>query len=189
MRAKSLMSLKVWSKLGLPEKNSKSPYVGRFSVNHAKSNLSLWVSVVFRIIFLKFTQKRDLASSTSEQAKHRLRKTQQTNYSLHERSQHRERARQAQSSQIKQPSIELRQPSTVFASKAQSEQIKQIRHVSRSELRQPSAVFANQLKQASQALSTLAERANQASYARASRASKPPDPLQQTTTSLAYWSS
>ena len=63
---------------------------------------------------------------------------------------------------------ELRQPSAAFASKAQSEQIKQIKHVSceRSELRQPSAVLANQLKQASQALSTLAKRANQASYAR-----------------------
>ena len=77
----------------------------------------------------------------------------------------------AQSMQIKHVSCErseLRQPSAVFASKAQSKQIKQIKHVSceRSELRQPSAVFANQLKQASQAQSTLAKRANQASYAR-----------------------
>ena len=57
---------------------------------------------------------------------------------------------------------------TSEASKPQSEKIKQIKHVSceRSELRQNSAVFANQLKQASQALSTLAKRANQANYAR-----------------------
>ena len=57
---------------------------------------------------------------------------------------------------------------TSEASKAQSEKIKQIKHVSceRSELRQNSAVFANQLKQASQALSTLTKRANQANYAR-----------------------
>ena len=40
MRVKSLMSLKVWSILGLPKKISKSPYVGLFSVNHAKSNIS-----------------------------------------------------------------------------------------------------------------------------------------------------
>ena len=40
MRVKSLMSLKVWSILGPPEKISKSPYVGRFSENHAKSNFS-----------------------------------------------------------------------------------------------------------------------------------------------------
>ena len=54
----------------------------------------------------------------------------------------------AQSMQIKHVSCErseLRQPSAVFASKAQSKQIKQIKHVSceRSELRQPSAVFAS----------------------------------------------
>ena len=74
------------------------------------------------------------------------------------------------------PSIELCHPSAVFASKAQSEQIKQIKNVSceRSELRQPSAVFANQLKQASQALSTLAKRANQASYARLHSRLRPP---------------
>jgi len=34
------MSLKVWSILGLPKKNSKSPQVGPVSVNHAKSNFS-----------------------------------------------------------------------------------------------------------------------------------------------------
>ena len=37
MRVKSLMSLKVWSNLGLPKKISKSPHVGWFSVYHAKS--------------------------------------------------------------------------------------------------------------------------------------------------------
>ena len=81
-----------------------------------------------------------------------------------------ERASQASSTQTKQSCerSELRQHSAVFASKAQSEQIKQIKHVSceRSKLRLPSAVFANQLKQASQVLYTLAKRANQASYSR-----------------------
>ena len=130
MRVKSLMSLKVWSNLGLPKKISKSPYVGRFSVNHAKSNLSLWVSVVFRIIFLKFTQKRDLASSTSEQAKHRLRKPSKPSIVFtSEASIASERGKRSLRKSSK-PSIELRQPSAVFASKAQSEQIKQIRHVS-----------------------------------------------------------
>ena len=38
MHAKSLMSLKVWSILGPPKKISKSPKVGRFLVNHTKSN-------------------------------------------------------------------------------------------------------------------------------------------------------
>ena len=70
IRVKSLMSLKVRSILGPPKKISKSPKLGRFSENHAKSNLL----VVFRTIFLKFTQKRDLASSTSERAKRRVRK-------------------------------------------------------------------------------------------------------------------
>ena len=40
MRVKSLMSLKVWSILGPPEKISKSPKVGRFSENHAESKFS-----------------------------------------------------------------------------------------------------------------------------------------------------
>ena len=40
MRVKSLMSLKVWSNLGLPKKNSKSPFVGLFLENHTKSNFS-----------------------------------------------------------------------------------------------------------------------------------------------------
>ena len=38
MRVKSVMGLKVWSNLGLSKKISKSPYVGLFSENHAKSN-------------------------------------------------------------------------------------------------------------------------------------------------------
>ena len=38
MRVKSLMSLKVWSNLGLPKKISKSPFVGLFLENHTKSN-------------------------------------------------------------------------------------------------------------------------------------------------------
>ena len=110
---------------------------------------TIFVIRVFRTIFLKLTQKRELASSTSEASiasepgKRSLRKS-------------------------SKPSMELRHLSAVFASRAQSEQINQIKHVSceRSELRQPSAVFANQLKQASQSLSTLVKRANQASYAR-----------------------
>ena len=40
MRVKSVMGLKVWSNLGLAKKISKSPYVGLFSVNHTKSNIS-----------------------------------------------------------------------------------------------------------------------------------------------------
>ena len=62
MRAKSLMSLKIWSNLGLAKKNSKSPYVGLFLVNHAKSKFPYGVSIVFRTIYLKFTQKRELPS-------------------------------------------------------------------------------------------------------------------------------
>ena len=38
VRVKNVMGLKVWSNLGLPKKISKSPYVGPFFVNHAKSN-------------------------------------------------------------------------------------------------------------------------------------------------------
>ena len=53
MRVKSLMSLKVWSILGPPEKNSKSPQVGRFLVNHTKSNFSNFAPEIglFGLIF------------------------------------------------------------------------------------------------------------------------------------------
>ena len=40
MRAKSLMSLKVWSNLGLAKKILKTSNVGPLLVNHAKSNFS-----------------------------------------------------------------------------------------------------------------------------------------------------
>ena len=104
--------------------------------------------VVFRTIFLKFTQKRDLAISTSEQAKHRLHKPSKPNIVFtSEASIASERGKRSLRKSSK-PSMELRQPSAVFASKAQSEQIK---HVSceRSELlrkpakaSKPSAVYA-----------------------------------------------
>ena len=124
MRVKSLMSLKVWSNLGPPQIVSKFPKVGRFSENHAKSKSPYLLMGIRRFSdnFPKIYAKTRFSE-------------------LHER------ASQASSTQTKQSCerSELRQHSAVFASKAQSEQIKQIKHVSceRSELRQPSAVFAN----------------------------------------------
>ena len=95
IRVKSLMSLKVRSILGPPKKFSKSPQVGPFSENHAKSKSPSGVSYNFPKIYAKtrfseFHERASQASSTQ---------TKQTNYSQHERS---ERASQAQSSQIKQ---------------------------------------------------------------------------------------
>ena len=104
--------------------------------------------VVFRTIFLKFTQKRDLASSTSELAKCRLRKPSKPSIVYTSEAGIASEPAKGSLRKLSKPSIELRHLSAVFTSKAQSEQIKQIKHVSceRSELRQPSAVFANQLK-------------------------------------------
>ena len=47
------MSLKVWSILGPPKKNSKSPEVGRFSENHAESKFSNFATEIglFWLIF------------------------------------------------------------------------------------------------------------------------------------------
>ena len=82
--------------------------------------------VVFRTIFLKFTQKRDLASSTSERAERRLRKPSKPSIVYTgEASIASERGKRSLRKSSK-PSIELRQPSAVFASKAQSEQIKHV---------------------------------------------------------------
>ena len=53
MRVKSLMSLKVWSNLGLRKKISKSPYVGPFSPNHTKSNFSIRIPLYANLGFQK----------------------------------------------------------------------------------------------------------------------------------------
>ena len=53
MRVKSLMSLKVWSNLGLPKKNSKSPNVGLFLENHTKSNFSIRIPLYANLRFHK----------------------------------------------------------------------------------------------------------------------------------------
>ena len=83
---------------GTSQKNSKSPEVGRFSENHAKSKSPSGVSYNFPKIYAKtrFSELHERASKASST------QTKQTKYSLHGRSEHRERARQAQSSQIKQ---------------------------------------------------------------------------------------
>ena len=98
MRVKSLMSLKVRSILGPPKKISKSPKVGRFSENYAKSKSPSGVSYNFPKIYAKtrFSEFHERASQVSST------QTKQTKYSIHELSEHRERASQGKSSQIKQ---------------------------------------------------------------------------------------
>ena len=53
MHVENLISLKVRSILGPPKKKSKSPKVGRFSENHAKSNFSNFATEIglFRHFF------------------------------------------------------------------------------------------------------------------------------------------
>ena len=91
MRAKSLMSLKVLSNLGLPKKISKSPYVGRFSVNHAKSNFSIRIPLYANLGFHKKMLFSQICSNGHMRAKRAARA-----------SELRQRVSLAQSSQIKQ---------------------------------------------------------------------------------------
>ena len=128
MRVKSLMSLKVWSNLGLPKKKSKSPFVGLFLENHTKSNFPnfapeiglfghffsdlricfFFVWVYFSRDFLKakqteYSKARSswVHASEASPASERVTQIEQTKQIKHgacERSELRERASQAQSS-------------------------------------------------------------------------------------------
>ena len=79
MRVKSLMSLNVRSNLGLAKKNSKSPYVGLFLVNHAKSNFPYgYLSFLYN--FRKIYQKSEVselesAAKSSRQSRANKRQT------------------------------------------------------------------------------------------------------------------
>ena len=73
--------------------------------------------VVFRTIFLKFTQKRDLASSTSERAKRRLRKPSKPSIVYTSEASIASEPGNRSLRKSSKPSIERRQLSAVFASK------------------------------------------------------------------------
>ena len=77
--------------------------------------------VVFRTIFLKFTQKRDLASSTSERAKHRLRKPSKPSIVYTSEASIASEPGNRSLRKSSKPSIERCELSAVFASKAQSD--------------------------------------------------------------------
>ena len=150
MRVKSLMSLKVWSNLGLPKKISKSPYVGLFLENHTKSNFSIRIPLYANLGFHKKMSFLQICSNGHMRAKWVPRASERAS-----RASEPGAVIAIQANQANQKwSLYTKQ--TNQANQAWSERAKRASRVS-----DPSAIFANQAKQSK--LKGIRERANQAS--------------------------
>ena len=183
VRVKNVMSLKVWENLGLPKKISKSPYVGLFLVNRAKSNFSIRIPLYANLGFHKKMLFSQICSNGHMRAKRAARASEWAWCSPRKSSKPSKASRASEPGAVFANQVNQANQSWSVRAKQASRGKYSLRILSklacqtwsvRGELLEPSTVFENQ--------------PNEQNKVNEKQGKQICATLQQTTTPLAYWS-